>query len=72
MIKEKKIAIFDHNDANDLCKTRQEKFLNSCYYCPLKKEGECKVYLFNERDRLNSIIKETFGNETILIKEDGE
>lgn len=67
MKKEKKIAIFDHNDADDLCKTLQEKFLEPCYHCRLRRDGECKAYLFRERDRLNSIIKETFGNETTLV-----
>lgn len=70
MIKGKKITTFSHDDADDLCKARQEKFEDCCYYCPLKREGKCKAYLFRERDRLNSIIKETFGNETILFKDE--
>lgn len=61
---EKKIARFDHEDADTLCKKRQKKYDDCCYYCPLKVDGECKAHLFRERDRLNSIIKETFGNET--------
>jgi hypothetical protein len=62
---EKKIANFDHDDADTLCKKRQEKYVDCCWCCPLKIEGECKAYLFRERDRLNSIIKETFGNEAV-------
>ena len=67
MKNEKKIATFSHDDVEDLCKARQRKFEDCCYYCPLKVKGECKAYLFKERDRLNSIIRETFGNETTLI-----
>ena len=66
-MKEKKIATFSHDDAGDLCKARQRKFEDCCYYCPLKREGECKAYLFRERDRIESIIREIFGNETTLV-----
>ena len=67
MKNEKKIATFSHDNADDVCKRMQEKFLEPCYHCPLKREGECKAYLFRERDRIESIIKETFGNETTLV-----
>lgn len=59
----KKIARFDHEDADRLCKKRQKEYDDCCYYCPLKVDGECKAYLFKERDRLNSIIKETFKDD---------
>ena len=59
----KTIARFDHEDVNTLCKKRQKEYEDCCYYCPLKVDGECKAHLFKERDRLNSIIRETFGND---------
>lgn len=62
----KSIARFDHDDVNILCGKRQKGYGDDCCNgCPLNREGECKGYLFNERDRLNSIIEETFRNEVM-------
>ena len=60
----KKIVKFDHEDANALCRKRQNKYTDCCFQCPLKRDGECKAYLFKERDRIDSIINDIFGNET--------
>lgn len=64
MAKNMLIAKFDHDDVNILCGKRQKEYGDDCCDgCPVHKEDECKGYLFKQRDRLNSIIEETFGND---------